>query len=555
MTPTPIFPDAKQTNAKSAGPTPPSVLFQGVDTFTGSARSTAVVGTSTQVGGEEICTYTTCTNVKSLTKSLQINGDLSASSVFGSIDAKTKYVHNLDLTSTSVVVAVYVNNVAATNAYTNVGLAQGVTIPKHINDFYLGYGDSFVSEITVGAEYIATYVFYSESAEDQTSVVNALSAKGVGAGGSITVSLDTAIQTVRNQMTVRFAFAQTILGLTGVPLPTEENLYQFALAFAARTPNPGMVINFKTTGYEHVPGVGNALDPIVKVRLAFTGGINGDGISANYASLTGLDHATQWILDVYKTYGYGGDKDLTERGKKISLDRESLGNVIIAISKDATVLPKVPPLPSLEWGTPVLNFSTPGAAMVWPSSTSPGPSYFADVGYRDVLSQTKLTSVSIGGVTVSSIGGTVEDVSMISTTYASAEGSKTFTRGGNVQVWGSTWSQTMPFEFQLTDQVASMSGTEENANSIYPFERFVLSSFAITRLSQGVPAHSRWPQAQVGDPQGATWTPAVGEVFVGFCGTTSPDGGVNGGSVLVTLSPLTTTFSPASWSPTPSQQA
>jgi hypothetical protein len=538
-----------QATASGSGSTPPSALFQGFDTFTADARSTAVGGTPNEVGGEEMCNYSMCTSISSLAAALQINSELAASAIFGSIDAKVQYVHNLNLTESSVVVAVYANAIAGTTTYTNVGLLPGITIPKNVNDFYLGYGDSFVSEITLGAEYIATYVFYAETIEDQTSIVASLQAQGIGLAGSVSGSLDTAIRTVRNQQTARYEFQQTIFGITGVPLPTEANLAPFALAFAGLKPNPGVVIDIKTQGYENVPGIGDAFDPIMKTRTAFTGGLDGASIAHDYMSLVGLSNATKWILDVYATYGFTGDSGLPAKRQQILQDRRALGNMITTISQNATVLPPEPNLPSLAWGHPVLNFSTPRTGpVVWFTTGTP-QTYFADVGYEDVLNQTKLASIMIGGWVAPSYDTfpAQESVLMVMVTYTKADGSQvSFSRGDNFAKYGSQWSQTTLFELQPNDQVVAIAGTEEEVNGFSTF-----SSLAI-RTNAG--AESGWPQAPAGDPQGdpvIAWTPATGEVFLGFSGATLPASNPFTGNVLLSLSPITTTFSSASWAKTP----
>lgn len=89
----PPMPTSQKPAASSL--TPPTVLFQGYDTFQDCGRNTAVEGTSNQAGGMAVCSYTTCQTMSDLINSLQIHGELSASAVFGSVDSKADYVNNL----------------------------------------------------------------------------------------------------------------------------------------------------------------------------------------------------------------------------------------------------------------------------------------------------------------------------------------------------------------------------------------------------------------------------------------------------------------------------
>lgn len=391
--------DGKQIAQGIAQSTPPAALFQGYDTFTASASpNTAVSGSYSTVGGAAQVRYAVCQSMSDVANALHISAELSASTIFGSIDAKTDYVQSLKLTETCILVTVYANAVAGTQASTDAQVRDGVTFTD-LNDWYGAYGDSFISKLTLGAEYIATYTFYSQTREEQESLISSLRAQTGALGGDVSASLDTEIRSVANASQVRFDFDQQIFGMSGVPLPTNAELATFALSFPALDVSPGEVIEFETTGYEHLPAPWHTrFAPVVKTRDAFTGGPFGTGsLAQDLDSLIGLDNQTQWIKQIYAIYGYDGDTKLAARQRQITADRQALAGVLTTIATvDVTVVPPVPELPSLTFGNPVVTCTTPAVSATL-GEFPVGVGSVPDIGYADILMGTTISAISLNG--------------------------------------------------------------------------------------------------------------------------------------------------------------
>src|SRR3712207_4023292 len=149
--------------------TPPATVMQGYDTFSASGRATAVTGDTSTVGAVDRCDYTVCTSTESLNTALDISASISAEFGFGGVDAKSEYVRKLETTSTSVVIAVYASVVSGTTVVTNPRLKDGVKPPDAagLDAFFQGHGDSYISSLTHGGEYIATYAFHSQTRTEQ----------------------------------------------------------------------------------------------------------------------------------------------------------------------------------------------------------------------------------------------------------------------------------------------------------------------------------------------------------------------------------------------------
>ena len=174
--------------------TPVSALFQVYNTFTGSACATAVTGTASPTGASERCDYTVCTDFHSLLQALSISTSATDDFLEGSVDAKATFVNGLHLTTYSVTVLVYASVITGDLAYTDVQPPASLPTPACLDQFFPSYGDCFVSSLTVGAEYIAAFVFYAQSKEEQTAVTSALSAQGITEEGDLTASVAAGLQ-------------------------------------------------------------------------------------------------------------------------------------------------------------------------------------------------------------------------------------------------------------------------------------------------------------------------------------------------------------------------
>jgi hypothetical protein len=153
---------------------PPVELFQGFDSFANEARAKAVGGDWGAGGGEARLDYTVCYDMQALQKALDVSGSISASAGFGSASAKASYVHRMNITNTCLSIVIYASKISDCQRYTSARLSKDVLPPRDtynsVNMFFKAYGDSFVSSITRGAEYAATYIFRSQTAEEQTKI-------------------------------------------------------------------------------------------------------------------------------------------------------------------------------------------------------------------------------------------------------------------------------------------------------------------------------------------------------------------------------------------------
>ena len=503
-------------------PTPVTTLFQGYNTFTGSAAATAVTGTSATRGASNRADYTVCTDFESLMVALNISTSVTDNFLVGSVDAKADFVSRLHITTYSVTVLIYASNVTGDNAYTGVNPPATMPTPGSLNQFFQTYGDCFVSELTLGAEYIAAFVFYAQSKEEQISVTTTLSAHGITEEGELSATFSTSLQVATQSIQTRQTSSQIVTGITGVTLPEGiQAMINFGLGFGKLTPNVPTVISYGTTGYEHVDGFATLFEQIEANRNLFEGTDGQAGLSANLSTLSTLKNQIDWVNQVYQTYDYAGDAEMVTTGPggrayQVKTDYTQLSTAIDMIAQDPTKPAEVPDLPSLSYGSPVLTFVlVPGVSPPWGGNagTGTGGNPYVDVTAQSIIGQTTIASLQVRG------GG---NVNCLFVGYRSPTQAPTIVEHGK----NSGGSLSEQITLQLGEFVTSISGMAGNyVNQL---------SFA-TSLGQSL----AYPPKPDNAAQKWSWPVPAGSVLVGFQGRSGDD--------LDQTQPLVCTFSPATW--------
>lgn len=496
------------TKASVNAQTPVTIMLQGFDTFAGSARSTLLDG-SIGTGGASIrCDYTVCSDLETLKSALNISGSAADNFGEGSVDAKAKFVQSLNLTTYSMAIVVYTSLITENSACNIVNLDEKP--PTDLKEFFQAYGDSYISELVQGAEYMCVYVFYCQSEDDQTEVSATLKANGVTEAGDLSAALQTSFDNITSTMTVRQTSRQLITGFSNLSLPSGDQVVQFALDFGSKTPDAPVVISYETTGYEHVPGITD-FTPISDNRALFLGGDGQPGLSDQLQTLNLLQNQIEWIQQVYQTYSYTGDSQLSANAKQVETDIISLSRLIGEIDGDPTQSYQPGTYPSLAYGTPVLNF-TLSVPDTWGGD---GGDPYQDITPAAIIAQTTLKSLQIRG------GGWVNELLC---TYSTAGTNTPLVEADHGQASGGSLSD--PLNLQDNEFITSITGT---------YGSFINQLNFTTNKSQTL----SFPPNPAQAPTPFTLTVPSNQLLVGFQG--------HAGEYLDQLQPILCSFSPANW--------
>jgi hypothetical protein len=346
-------------NSSGSG-TPPTALFQGYNSVLGMGLSTAVEGDFVPDGGKSEVRCSVSISIEELAKSLSIDQSLSVGfGPLGGIDEKMSFMSSLKVTTYSVSVTVYAKHVAGAKGRTDVRFKPGVSVPHDdakANEFVQYYGDSFVSRVTTGGEYMAVYTFYSQTREEQTSLVTSLKANGIFDGVSVGGSLQNAMDNFLKTVKVSYAFRQTVSGLLNPSLPLPAGFIEYAVKFPSIPLDAPVVIAIGYAGYETVPGAGTGFAKVAANRAYFTGNTVVGGLAADLSKIIQSNNQIVWMGKLYEYYGGFLDVTLKANGKTADENIAAIRGQMDTFGKNPTATFPPLTLKALENGTPALVF-------------------------------------------------------------------------------------------------------------------------------------------------------------------------------------------------------
>lgn len=385
--------------APSATGAAPSAVINGIgvgfNTFTSEAYPTAISPSSPTVsqGLSSKCSVKVCASIDSFNQatshalgvSAQVTSSSSSSSSSSSdssssgstgptFGANTTLSNALSLSDTSISVVVYSSVVTSSLAYDGCSLASGLAEPTTTAEaltFYQNYGDSFVSAVTEGGEYMAIFVFYSQTDQDQKAVQASLSANGVvnvdGTSANLGATVGGGISATINNTNVRCSIYQSLLGSTAAvpadnnttPQAFAEAIINFAQGFTASQVNQPVVFDYATQGYETLfSSTSPGFEAIALNRTVYSG-----SVGPNLAYLQSLSTQYAWISNAYATYGYSGDSTFNANQTQLTSDINGLNGWLSPVAANPTVFSPLSaslnPPQSLLNGLPVFTYLTP----------------------------------------------------------------------------------------------------------------------------------------------------------------------------------------------------
>lgn len=445
---------------QSSGGSAPTALFQGYNSVLGNGLSTAVEGTSAPDGAKSEVRCSVSISIEELAQSMSIDQSLSVGfGPLGGIDEKVSFMSSLKVTTYSVSVTVYSKHVKGAQSRTDVHFKNGITIPTsdaQANQFVQYYGDSFVSRVVTGGEYIAVYTFYSQTKEEQTSLVTSLKANGIFDAVTVGGSLQTAMNNFLKTVQVNYAFRQTVTGLLNPSLPLPASFIDYAVKFPSIPLDAPVVISIGSAGYESVPGAGAGFSKVASNRTYFTGNSVVGGLTASLSQIVQSNNQIVWLGKLYNFYGGFSDPTLVANGKTAESDMTAIKDQMTTFGTNPTAnFPKLS-LQALNNGTPKVVYQVQ-VSNYW-GGDGGGP--FDDVDVNTYISrQTRITAIGLR---------TGARTDQLRTTYMDNSGQQqTKSHGGTggsdrgtlqllegqfvTKVWGRSGAKLDQVNFQISD--------------------------------------------------------------------------------------------------------
>lgn len=371
----------------------PKSLFQGYDCISGNGLATGIEGTREKTGGTSSVYYSVTKSISEIYEKLDISASLSVGlGGFANVSAKIKFVDELKLTEESICILVRACHIMGVYTATHYDFKIGVlpTTKVQIEDFVQKYGDAFISELRLGAEYYAVYTFHSQSKDQKKNVDAELKANGIGTWGKVDGAFQQKLDHVVKTTNISYAFNQNISGIDNPVLPKPDNLVQYSLDFLSLPVSDPAVISYATTGYERVPGMqADLFDQIRKNRRYFA---ENSSFSKALASVTELLNKIGQIRDIYEFYSFVNDKKIDNGYLLAKTDLNRLQQQLHQYEDQPDQEFKLPELPSLLEGIPVLNFRISYSD----ERGGTGGSFFDDVNPQTYLEQlARITEIKL----------------------------------------------------------------------------------------------------------------------------------------------------------------
>ncbi|KAM6576055.1 hypothetical protein CsatB_027892 [Cannabis sativa] len=335
-------------------PMGPVKLFQGYSSATGSGQSTAVGGESRTDGVQCHVTYTICDGEKSVMNLIDVNQSANFDILsLASGHEKFNFVKSLNIKDKDLLIVVHARKVEGKEVQTMARLASdhiSVPITNNMKDFFLYYGDSYVSSITRGGEYIGVYSFHSETKNESMKLELELKANGVFKFGSLDADFKGKLEKTLDNVESQVSFKQMMLGLDDVPLPKREDMVEFARTFPSQKLNAPKVLAFETMGYEHVVGSEFLCIALNRDMLV--------GVAAKLDKVSKLIQRINEIQSIYDFYGGYEDSQLRNVLLQAKQDLVSLKTNFLDFQQDPITPLTIPEPPSLSNGMPHIKYRT-----------------------------------------------------------------------------------------------------------------------------------------------------------------------------------------------------
>ncbi len=384
----------------------PSSLFQGTNSVTGEGLNTAVTGQQQVNGGSTTTKCTVNLTAEQLTQSLAISQSVSARfGLTGSASAKVDFFYSIQLTTYSVVISVTAFKPIDIISSPNKRFRPDVQLPgdnSQADRFVQLYGDSFLSSVTMGGEFIGLYIFYCQSSTEQKDLIAELEASKIGASASFDANLQIAINSLMQSTTIRTETQCYLAGIRNPVLPQGSEFIAYANEFVKTELDHLALISFETSGYESVlgadgtPGAVEAFNKISKNRIYFIGDSLCDGLTSYLQTIEECLNQMHWLDQVYHFYGYSTvehDPQLLTFTQVAEADRTLIVEQMRLYRTQATAdFPRLV-YASLSNGTPELQ-CVPIATPTWGGG---GGHPFTDVEREShaFLSKTRITSIGL----------------------------------------------------------------------------------------------------------------------------------------------------------------
>jgi hypothetical protein len=351
--------DAPTAAVGPVSPDPPPKLFQGVDTVRGEARNTIVKGvySVSESGTSQLLKVSV--DYQSFAESTEINQSASVGvGLFGASE-KINFTKEVERSSWSINMTIRSSYIIGTAESTDAVIdLSGMNFddPKTRREFCSRYGDSYVSSVTQGSQYLGVFTFHLNSESEHNSMMTSLEAHGMLSLFSFDAGLQTKMNRFFSDTKAQVTLSQRTFGAGGVALPAFSDMIEFARKLPELPVKEPATLRSSTTGYETLLPAGS-FDAVAKNRNYFVGSSFTKGVYADRTAIKDQINQIDSIHAVHDTYGF--DEPGLKTAKQTANDDLALLDAQIEQYKtEPEAVFKKPALPSVQKGRPSVAYES-----------------------------------------------------------------------------------------------------------------------------------------------------------------------------------------------------
>jgi hypothetical protein len=342
----------------------PSYLYEGYNSVTGLGQANAAVegGSAADDAKPEARSGVRCNvslNIEELATALDVNQSLSVGYGVASADAKISLMERQKLTTYSLSISVYAWKYVENTSARDVVFKPDIELPKTdkaANQFVRYHGDSYLSSVTKGGEYIGIFTSYCSSYEQQRYLWGEFSSSYASAFDASSET-QAAFSSFMKKVDVEYYNDQLISGLSNPVYPAPVDFILYGSQFPSKEMDAPVIVTFQKSGYETVPGSGNAFDKVAKNRTYFTGNTLVGGLTEDLICIYESHNQMTQLNKIYSFYSYSGDEVLLKNLQQAQADINAIESQMSLYSSEATFAFPELPLPSNSIGTPKLRYT------------------------------------------------------------------------------------------------------------------------------------------------------------------------------------------------------
>lgn len=327
----------------------------------GSSRGLALTGQEVPLPTLEPFHWTSqvCRSASELLTTLQWSGGLSGG--LGPVPllrGRQSFFESLRTTVFSVSLVVQARRVVAALTCADVACRPDVPIPgtdAELDAFVAAHGDSWVQTAWIGGHMQGVYTLYAQSHEQARDVASAIDL--LVSSGPVTLGprFSQQLHAVAKDTNVNVRCQVSIAGLANPPAITEDTMAAFARGFGVLELDQPEVLALQTLGYEEVPALREAFQPVASNRIQLRGRGSDPGWLRQWQRLRELINQCDWVEDTCAIYGVPVDPSLAPNREQLRTDRRTIEALCAQFHDSPSTPLPAPALAGMAKGSPRLQ--------------------------------------------------------------------------------------------------------------------------------------------------------------------------------------------------------